>query len=101
MGMEGIYKYIGGVMDVMTMRFTCIALIIVTGLVFIPLLTVAFWVRKYQDKAKWWMPVVMVVYLILFFNYATLLIPERWELKPVEVYHCEWKTNYIPKYPSN
>lgn len=88
-------------MDVMTMRFVVIFLIILVGLVIIPFGVVAYWIRKYQDKGRWWMFPLMVIYLVGFFNYSTYLIPERWTLKPVEVYHCEWKTNYIPKYPIN
>lgn len=88
-------------MDVMTMRFIVIFLIILVGLVVIPAGLCLCWIRKYGDNGRWWMLPVLLVYLYLFFNYSNLLIPERWTLKPVEVYHCEWKTNYIPKYPIN
>lgn len=88
-------------MDVTTMRFIIIFFIILIGLLIIPVGVLIYWVRKYEDKGKWWMPVIMIIYLISFISYSDLLIPERWTLKPVEVYHCEWKTNYIPKYPIN
>lgn len=87
-------------MDVMTMRFIIIFFTILVGLVIIPLGVAAYWIRKYDNKGKWWMLPVMIIYIVCFFNYAPV-IPERWTLKPVEVYHCEWKTNYIPKYPIN
>lgn len=86
-------------MDVVTMRFIVILLIILVGLVIIPFTVLGYWIYKYKDKARWWMPVMLIIYLILFFSYVDHLIPERWSLKPVQVYHCEWQTKYEPKYP--
>lgn len=86
-------------MDVMTMRFTVIFLIILFGLFVIPFGVLMYWVRKYNDQGRWWMLPIVILYIVLFFNYARELIPERWSLKPVETYHCEWRTTYEPKYP--
>lgn len=89
-------------MDVMTMRFIVIFFMILIGMLVIPFTYFYLLQRKYGNRAPWYLLLpVLAVYLYLFFNYANLLIPERWTLKPVEVYHCEWKTNYIPKYPIN
>lgn len=88
-------------MDVMTIRFTIIFLIILVGLFIIPLGVTWYWIRKYGNKDRWWMFPSMIIYIICFFYFAPDLVPEKWTLKPVEVYHCEWKTNYIPKYPIN
>lgn len=88
-------------MDVMTIRFTIIFFIVLIGLFVIPVGVAMYWYKKYDNRGKWWMLPIVIIYIYLSFNYGKDLIPERWTLKPVEVYHCEWKTNYIPKYPIN
>lgn len=40
-------------MDVMTIRFTIIFLIILVGLFIIPLGVTWYWIRKYDNKARW------------------------------------------------
>lgn len=87
-------------MDVMTMRFIVIFLIIVIGMILIPVGFFFFCHIRYPDgKMRLWMLPVIILYFYLFINYCNRLIPERWSLEPVQVYQCEWKTNYIPKYP--
>lgn len=88
-------------MDVMIMRFTIIFFIILIGLFVIPVGIAIYWHQKYDNRVKWWMLPIVIIYMYLFFNYGQDLIPERWSLEPVQVYQCEWKTNYIPKYPIN
>lgn len=87
-------------MDVMTMRFTLLFFIVLLGLFIIPLGTLGYWIRKYGNTGgRWWMFPTLIIYIVAFFYFAPGLVPEKWTLQPVEVYHCEWKTNYIPKYP--
>ena len=89
-------------MDVMTMRFIVIFFIVLVGMFLIPVGFFLFCHRRYPDgKVRWWMIPTMIIYFYFFVNYCNMFIPERWTLKPVEVYHCEWKTNYVPKYPIN
>lgn len=86
-------------MDVMTMRFIVIFLIIVIGMILIPVGFFFCNIRYPDGKMRLWMLPVIILYFYLFINYCNRLIPERWSLEPVQVYQCEWKTNYIPKYP--
>ena len=86
-------------MDVMTMRFIVIFLIIVIGMILIPVGFFFCHIRYPDGKMRLWMLPVIILYFYLFINYCNRLIPERWSLEPVQVYQCEWKTNYIPKYP--
>lgn len=83
-------------MDVTTLRFILLFLLIVIGLIVIPYLYVYMLSRKYgYDRIPFYYLIpVLVIYLFLFCRYCPELVPENWKLEPVEVYHCEWKTEY-------
>lgn len=83
-------------MDVTTLRFILLFLLIVIGLIVIPYLYVYMLSRKYGYDCIpfYYLIPVLVIYLFLFCRYCPELVPEHWKLEPVEVYHCEWKTEY-------
>ena len=84
-------------MDVMTMRFICIFLIIAIGMLVIPIGFFMYCHKRYDNRMQWWILPTFLVYLFIFFMYAKNLIPDDWQLRPVEMYQCAWETKYIPK----
>ena len=84
-------------MDVQTLRFLCIATIIIVGLLVIPVGFFMYCHKRFNDRMKWWMLPTIILYLFLFFNYARDLVPNDWRLEAKEVYQCKWTTVYVEK----
>lgn len=88
-------------MDTMTLRFVAIFCIILVFMLVIPFIVFFLMTKKYGNRMPGKVAVVfifcMITYLVLFFNFAHLLIPTAWQLQPTEVYKCEWKTIYVEK----
>lgn len=96
-----LYLFMEDDMDVYTLRLFCIFAMVVVGLFVIPFGYLFYLGRKFDGTPPWYLMLpVILTYLVLFFSYIDHLVPEKWTLVPTEAYTCEWKTTYIPKYPT-
>lgn len=73
--------------------------IAIFGMFIIPAIFGFFMIRKYLGKkAPWWMLPICCLYLYLFFTHARDLIPEKYDVKTIQVYKCEYVDKVVPKY---